>query len=144
MSYSPQVSGDPATLRPASLALSTSYDSTPTALRMQNWNQIVLLCDANISTATDIRVRVEVATPSGDGTPVAADWYTIGTMDLSSATLTSGVTAIPTGDAELVITTTTRRSYALPSNYKWIRVAAKATGTIGSATIAIKASQGMA
>lgn len=144
MSYNPHVSADPVTLRLAATAISTSYDSSPTALRMQNWNQVVLFCNLTLDTATDVRLKVEVASPTGDSSPAAGDWHQYSSLDIASASASGGVSTVPNYGLELKLTATGKYAIPLPCNFKWLRVSAKTTGGPGSTTLLVVASQGLA
>lgn len=144
MSYIPQVSAGYVTLRAATTALSSAYDSSPTALKLQNWNQLELFFDLTLSTATDVRVKVEFASPQGDATPAASDWFQMGYADLASASSSGGSTVVPLNDLIWQITATKKINLPIQANYKWVRVSAKTTGGPGSTTLAIYATQGMA
>lgn len=148
MSYIPQVSKDPKSLR--SGALTSGFDSEPTPLKCQNWNQAVLYFTVVLDTATDVRVRLEACSPTPtpgailDETPAAAsaEWASIVATETGTASggvLTFGVDAL-----ELKFATAGTYAYPLPLNYQWVRAKAKATGTVGSSTLAIRATTGMA
>lgn len=147
MSYIPQVSGDPKELR--SGALTGSFVNT-LALKTQMWNQVVLFIDATLDSATDIRIRIEAASPTRtpgkilDDEPSAgsSEWHSIAFQ--GGATEAAGVASVPVETFEIVLTASGRKAFPLPVNYQWIRCSAKATGTVGSATLTIKATTGMA
>ena len=144
MSFNPHVSADPATLRLASTAIATSYDSSPTALRMQNWNRLTLFCDLTLATATSVELRIEAASPTGDSTPAAGDWFAIGTSNVSGLTVSSGVATVPVGATIIQLALTDKYAIAINNcNYKWVRVKAKTTGGPGATTLAITATQGL-
>lgn len=148
MSYIPQVSGDPKALRSGSLT--TGFDTDITALKTQNWNRAVFFFDVTLDTATDIRVRVEAASPTRtpgkilDEEPAAAstEWHAIAATEAGSAS--GGVLTVPVDALEWKFTATGRYCVPLDVNYQWVRAKAKATGTVGSATLAIKATTGLA
>lgn len=150
MSYIPQVSGDPKTLR--SGALTTAFDSSPAAIRMQNWNQAVFYLDVALDTATDVRVRFDVATPAVttgaviDTEPDASSsaWYQLPSNDGANTTVATGVQTVPQTIFEAKYTVSGRYVLPLQMNYKWVRCRAKATGTVGSATLGVNITQGMA
>lgn len=148
MSYIPHVSKDPKSLR--SGALTTNFDTTPTALRMQMWNQAVFFFTVVLDTATDVRVRLEAASPTPtpgqilDTEPASdsADWAAVASTEAGSAS--GGVLTVPVDALELKFTASGSYAYPVPSNYQWLRIKAKATGTAGAATLAVKATTGMA
>lgn len=142
MANEPIISRDPTTLRLSTVAIASSYDASPVALRMQGWNQAVLFCDLTLNTATDVRIKVEVASPVGDTAPVEADWYQ--QTASGSATATTGSESVPVLAVEWTLQATGKYALPFPVNYKWIRASAKTTGAPGSTTLAIVCSQGRA
>lgn len=150
MSYNIQVSPDRKTLR--SGALTSAFDLAPSALKTQAWNQTVYFFDVTLDTATDVRVRFDVATPATvpnqilDVEPAtgSSEWFQLPYQDNGSGSTTSAVTTVPLTVFELKFTVSGRYAYPLPVNYMWTRARAKATGTVGSATLSIKASTGQA
>lgn len=137
------VSQDYITARASTVAIGTSYDASPTALRIQNWNQLQLYCDLFLATATDVRVKVEFAVPQGNDTPVAADWYFHSYLDTAAATGTGLTKAVPLLQTEWIMSATGRYVISLPVNAKWFRVTAKTTAGPGLTTLKILATQGI-
>lgn len=158
MAYIPQVSADPKSLRGGtssiSSALTTSFDTSTVHLRCQNWNQVVLYFNVNLDVATDVRVRIDVATPassSASGTPMEADpadtdasWYPLAYQDNSSLSVASSVATVSVDVLELKFSTTGTYAYPLPVNYKYLRARAKCNGGPGAATLSITATTGLA
>ncbi len=144
MSYIPQVSRDGVTLRASTLAIGTSYDASPTALRAQNWNQLQLFLDLTLATATDVRVKIEFASPVGDATPAAGDWFQQSEADSGAATRSGLTSALPLRVLEWVLPATGKFILPVQLNYKWVRVSAKTTGGPGATTLAVFATQGLA
>lgn len=142
MSYVPQVSRDPYNIRPSTMAIATTYDASPNALRMQNWNQLILLCDMTLNTATSVEIKVQFASPAGDGTPASGDWFDQAYEE--AATVASAVAPVPVSTKVYRMTATGKLRIAIPVCDKWVRVVAKTTGGPGSTTLSITAAQGMA
>jgi hypothetical protein len=148
VSYIPQVTSDPKTLR--SGALTSAFDSSPSTIRTQNCNQIIFFFDVTLSTATDVRVRLDAASPAvANGTVLDAEpasgsteWAQVTGAESGSAS--GGVVSVPIDALELVFTATGKYAYPLPACYKWMRARAKGTGTLGSAALTITATTGMA
>jgi len=150
MSYIPQVSGDPKVLR--SGALTGSFVNS-LALKTNMWNQVILFLDVTLDTATDVRIQLQAASPVKtqqypiiDVEPSAGstDWCDIAFQDGANASTASAITTVPLTTFEIKLTVSGRYAFPLPVNYQWIRAKAKATGTVGNATLSIKATTGMA
>lgn len=151
MSWRPHASKDPQVIRASTLALSTSFDAAPTEARMQGWNQAILFCDLTLATATDVRIKVEFASPKdvggivGDTAPGATDWYQQTYGDTPNATGSAGtVEAVPVRALEWTLSASGRYALPIQCNYKWIRVSAKTTGGPGATTLGIILQQGNA
>src|ERR1051325_7181424 len=144
MSYNPHVSGDGVTLRASTVSIGTSYDSSPTAFRTQNWNQLILFCDLTLNTATDVRIKLEFASPVGDATPAFNDWFQQTYADTANAASASGVETVPLNRLEWQLTATGRYALPVPMNYKWGRASAQTTSGPGSTTLSIYATEGLA
>lgn len=144
MSFNPHVSRDGAIVRFSATAIGTSYDASPTALRTQNWNQVILFCDLTLNTATDVRIKIEFASPTGDAAPVTADWHLQTFADTANATYSGGTESVPLRGLEWILPATGRYALPIPMNYKWIRASAKTTGGPGTTTLQIYATEGMA
>lgn len=144
MSYNPQVSRDGVTLRASTLALADgTYDATPAELRMQNWNQLMLFCTLTKDAGTtSAEIKVQVASPAGDDAPAAADWHDLAYQDTPA--VASAVASLPMCSLVYRMTATGKLAIPVQCNYKWLRVAAKTTGAVGTTTLAIYATQGMA
>jgi hypothetical protein len=140
MSHRPTISNDPVLLR--SGAVTTSYVAS-TPLKMKGWNQCVLMMDMVLNTATDVRVKVEVANPLGDATPVTADWMPLGVLDIAAAVPATSVYAVPLRGIELTLTATDKYTYAFLCAYKWVRVSVKTTAGPGSTTLSVTAVQAL-
>ena len=136
------VSEDPIALRASTTAISTSFDSSPTAVTCNDFNQLVLECDLTLNTATDVRIQVEAANPArgpngATVAPVTADWFPICAADGSTASGSGATIALTYRNLEIVLPATGKYSIALPLAYKFIRVKAKTTAGPGSTTLAI-------
>lgn len=138
MSYIPHVSRDPTVIKQG--ALTNSFASSA-PLRSQNWNQLILYLLPTLSTATDIRVQIEVACPTGDDLPTT--WYKLMWQDGGSAATAANITTVPGTIYEIKLTSDPL-ALPLPLNYKWVRILAKATGTVGSCALTITATTGLA
>jgi hypothetical protein len=138
MGYTPHVSSDPIDVRSGSLG--TSFDASPKALRAQNWNQAIFYFDLTLGAATDARVQIDVASPSGDAEPTA--WSSLVWQDGSGTSIASGVCTVPVYTYELKFSASGRYAVPVPLNYKWVRLRAKATGAV--ATLVITATTGLA
>lgn len=148
MAYIPQVSGDPKTLRSSSALTGSFVESL--ALKTNMWNQVILFLDVTLTTATDIRVQLQAASPTRtpgtiiDAEPSAgsSEWHDVAFQDGANAATATAVTTVPITTFEMKLTASGRYAFPLPVNYQWIRCKAKATG--GDATLTIKATTGMA
>jgi hypothetical protein len=109
---------------------------------MQNWNQLILMCNLTLNTATSVEIKVQVASPSGDDVPASGDWYDLAAQ--GSPTVASAVATYPMSTAVYQMTATGKLAIPVPCCYKFVRVLAKTTGAVGTTTLAIYATQGMA
>lgn len=147
MSYNPSVAATYKVLRPSTLLIvNGTYDgaTAQNTLRQQNQNQLVLLCDLTLNTATSAEVKVQVAHAVDDLVPAAADWFDMGAADISGATLTTSTATFPIRAGIYTMLATGKIAIPIPTCYRWIRVLAKTTGPVGTTTLAITATQGMA
>lgn len=150
MSYNPSVQGRQV-LRATATAIGTSYDASPTYVRIRNMNTVTLLCDLTLNTATNVLIQVDVAVPAdapntvADQDPAAGDWYPLGAANLSGLTVGSGVATIPVGAATFQLDATGKYAIRLKDLCAgWIRVRAKTTGGPGSTTLQIIGVEGLA
>jgi hypothetical protein len=145
MSYNPSVAATAKVLRPSTLQIvNGTYDiaAEQNTLRQQNNNQLVLLCDLTLNTATSVEIKVQVASQAGDAVPEAADWFDLAYS--GSPSVAAAVATFPMASAVYQMTATGKLAIPIPTCYKWIRALAKTTGAVGSTTLAITATQGMA
>ncbi len=152
MSNDPIVSRDPTTLRLAATAIASSYDASPAVLRTQGWNQAIIYCDLTLNTATDVRLKVEFASPpvalglngAGSDTPATGDWFRQTYADSAAAAGSGLEETCPVRCLELILPATGRYAIPVQLNYKYMRVSAKTTGAPGSTTLLIYATVGRA
>lgn len=145
MSYNPAVQSRQV-LRASSVSIGTGYDASPTELRVNNQNTIMLYCDLTLNTATSAEIQVDFATPAEgtnlgarDDTPASGDWFTRAIEGSPS----SGVVAMSNKTFQLTAT----GRYEIPVTPvmgKWFRVRAKTTGGPGSTTLSIVGVEGLA
>lgn len=144
MSYKPSVARTAKVLRASTLQIvNGTYDvaSEQNTLRQQNNNQLVLLCDMTLNTATSVEIKIQCANQSGDEVPVAADWFDL--PYTTAGTITAGVALVPIGTLVYQMTATGKLAISVPTCYKWIRALAKTTGAVGTTTLSITATQGL-
>lgn len=145
MAYNPSVAATAKVLRASTLQIvNGTYDvaSEQNTLRQQNNNQLILLCDMTLNTATSVDIRVQVASPAGDQVPVAADWFDL--PYTTAGVITAGVANVPIGSMVWNMTATGKLAISVPTCHKWIRALAKTTGAVGTTTLSITATQGLA
>ncbi len=145
MSYNPSVAATAKVLRPSTLQIvNGTYDiaAAQNTLRQQNNNQLVLLCDLTLNTATSAEIKVQVAHAVDDLVPAAADWFDMAYA--GAPAVAAAVAVFPLATAVYQMTATGKLAIPIPTCYKWIRVLAKTTGAVGSTTLSITATQGMA
>jgi hypothetical protein len=145
MSYNPSVAATYKVLRPSTLQIvNGTYDiaAEQNTLRQQNNNQLVLMCDLTLNTATSVEIKIQVAHAVDDIIPAAADWYDLAYS--GSATVAAAVATIPLSTGVYQMTATGKLAIPVPTCYRWIRALAKTTGAVGSTTLEIRATQGMA
>ncbi len=141
MSYNPHVSRDGKLLRASTLQIvSGTYDvaAASNTFRQQNWNKLVLLCDMTLNTATSVEIKVQVASPAGDDVPASTDWYDLP----SEGAATAGVSVV--SPKVWSMTATGKLAISVDTCHKWVRALAKTTGTVGTTTLSIFATQGLA
>lgn len=150
MSYNPSAQSRQV-LRASTLALSTSYDASPTELRVNNQNQLILLCDLTLATATSVEIQIDFATPaegtnvgSRDASPSSTDWFTRTYLDTAAAVASSGTETVPTRKMTFQLVETGRYEIPLPMMAKWVRVRAKTTAGPGATTLSIVGVEGLA
>lgn len=142
----PTVNDDPAPLRLSTLAIGTSFDAAPVPIPTKGFNQLVLLCDLTLNTATDVLIRVDVACTNGTTAPAtgSTEWHELALLDTAASVGAAGVETVPARVQEFQLLASGRYAIPLACAYKWIRVRAKTTGGPGSTTLGIKAIQGYA
>ncbi len=145
------VTGARQTLRLSTLQIvQDTYDTAPTEIKVQGWNQVVLYCDLALNTATSVEIQVQVAAPADvpgqikDAAPASGDWHTLAYIDTALAAGTTGTKQIPVRLREYQLPATNKYAIELPIAAKWMRVRAKTTGAVGTTTLAIIGQQGMA
>lgn len=150
MSYNPATQSRQ-TLRASTTAITTSYDSSPAELRVNNQNQLILYCDLALNTATSVEIQVDFATPaegtnvSGrDASPASSDWFTRTYLDAAAATASSGTMTVPTRKMTFQLVETGRYEIPIPMMGKWVRVRAKTTLGPGTTTLSIVGAEGLA
>lgn len=157
MSYIPQVQGDAKILRASTTALTSSYDSTNIpVLPLNQKNQAILLIKvAAIDAAcTGVFIQIDAAIPAETNTasgvssglvqPVSTDWYQLPYQDNASVSASGGIATVPIDILELKFTVNCAIAYPIPLLYKWLRVRAKATGTVGATTLRVLGVGGLA
>jgi len=145
MSYNPSVAETKKVLRPSTLQIvNGTYDvaDAQNTLRQQNNNQLILECNLTLNTATSVEIKIQTANPAGDTLPVAADWFDL--PYATAGTITTGIATVPVGSLVYQMTATGKISISVPTCCKWIRALAKTTGAVGSTTLVITATQGLA
>lgn len=134
MSAISSISRDPITLRPVATAIGTTFDAAPVEMQCAEFNRLTLLCTMVLNTATNVILRIEVATPAtgpngATVAPVAADWHILQILDPADGSF-----------AEIAPTMTASGSYAFPLeiNSQYVRVSAKTTLGPGTTTLLVK------
>ena len=151
MAFQPTIVGR-VPLRDSTLAIGTSYDTTPAyQIRVQGSNCVMLQITVALNTATSAEVQVEFATPlQANGTnldpaPVTADWFARSDGNYTGRTITSGVIANPMGAVAFSFAASGTYEVVLyPVMAKWLRVKAKTTGGPGTTTVSVTGVTGMA
>jgi hypothetical protein len=136
-------SDDPVILR-ASLIPTTAYVAS-SPQRIKGWNQLVVVMDLTLGSLTSAQMQVEMASPSGNATPAAGDWYAYTARAAADPTVSAGLAPIAVGRAAFSFSLTDR--YAIPLDRvvgKWIRVQVKGTGTLTNSLIAVSMVEGKA
>ncbi len=145
MGYLPNVKATAKVLRPSALQIvdgTYDLDNEQNTLRQQNNNQLVLLCNLTLNTATSAEIKIQCANQAGDAVPGATDWFDL--PYTTSGSITAGVAVVPVGSLIYRMTATGKIAISVPTCYKWVRALAKTTGAVGSTTLVITATQGMA
>lgn len=144
MGYRPTTSDDPMVLR-ASAALTTSYVAS-SPMRVKGMNALQMLLNLTLDTgggATSANMQIEMASPSGNATPVATDWYCVTAKAVGDPTVATGLAPIGVGRAVLNFTLTDKYLIQLSQLVnegnigKWIRVLIKTTAGPGTSTAAV-------
>ena len=148
MTYRPHV-GARQTLRASATAISTSFDSSPTEVLVQSWNQVTLLCTLSLATATSVEIEVDFASPAqgpngAEIAPVAADWFTRVYTDTAAATASTGIMVVPTRKIQFSLVASGSYEIPIPVMARYMRVRAKTTGGPGATTLSIIGVQGLA
>lgn len=142
----PTTSDDPSVLR-AAANLTTSYVAS-SPMRIKGWNQVQVLLDLTLDTgggATSAQMQIELASPSGNATPVAADWYAITAEAVADPTVAAGLA--PVGVGRKVLNFSLSDKYVVPLDRvigKWIRVLVKTTAGPGTSPAAVRIISGTA